>query len=71
MYHQSMTATAQQLLEEYETLAEEEKSVFARLIWRRLPLFDSGEITDEELSAAGDALAAMLDGEEAHGSEAR
>ncbi len=66
-----MSTTAEQLLHEYESLPEEEKSVFARLISRRLPLTDSAEITDDELCAAGDALAAMLDQEETYDSQAR
>lgn len=66
-----MSTTAEQLLHEYESLPEEEKSVFARLISRRLLLTDSAEITDDELCAAGDALAAMLDQEETYDSQAR
>ena len=66
-----MIATAEQLLHEFESLPDGEKSIFARLISRRLPLPDSGEITDEELCAAGDALAAMFDEEESHDPQAR
>jgi len=67
-----MVATAEQLLHAFETLPDEEKSVFAHMVWRRLPPVDSGEITDEELCAAGDALSEILDGEDhPHGSETR
>jgi hypothetical protein len=66
-----MTATAEQLLREFDALPEPEKVTFAQLFWRKAPLIDSGEITDEELCAGGNMVAAMLDAEEAHEAEAR
>lgn len=59
-----MATTAEQLLTEFEALPIAEKQVFARIIMRRLPPIESGDVTDEELCAAGDALSAMLDEEE-------
>ena len=61
-----MNTTADQLLHEFEALPEVEKHLFARLILRRLPPIDAGEITDGEICAAGDQLAASLEAEESH-----
>lgn len=52
------------LLEAFETLPPSEKIEFANAIFRRLPPVDSGPLDDEEVAAAGDALAAMLDKDE-------
>ncbi len=66
-----MNSTAGHLLQEFEALPETEKHVFARLILRRLPPLDSGDISDDELCRAGDELAAMMLKEEANDSAAR
>jgi len=66
-----MTATAENVFRQFEALPENEKSVFAQLFWRKAPQIDSGEITDEELQAGGNLVAAMLDAEEAHVAETR
>ena len=63
--------SAADLLHEFETLSHEEKEIFARAIWRYLPPLDSGELTDDEISHAGDALAAMLSDEEEHAASPR
>ncbi|MFN0076398.1 MAG: hypothetical protein ACKVY0_07985 [Prosthecobacter sp.] len=59
-----MIASAEHLFREYETLPESEKSLFAQIFWRRMPVIDSGEISDEELCAGGSLVAAMLEAEE-------
>jgi predicted metallopeptidase len=57
------TATAK-LLSEFEALPVEEKQEFVREVINHLPAWDSGPLSDDAAAAAGDALAAILDGEE-------
>lgn len=66
-----MIATAEQLIHEFEALPDAEKSVFTRIFWKHMPAIDSGNVTDEELCAAGDSLASMLDAEESYDAETR
>jgi hypothetical protein len=53
------------LLEAFEHLPAEEKSVLADEILRRLLPFDSGPLADEEIGAAAAALFQSLDEENA------
>ena len=66
-----MITTAEDLLHEFETLPAEQKEIFARVIQRHLPPMDSGALSDDEISHAGDSLAAMLNDEEEHAAAAR
>ncbi|MBM3833270.1 MAG: hypothetical protein FJ403_08355 [Verrucomicrobia bacterium] len=59
-----MSENTAALLEAFEKLAPSEKLDFANAILRRLPLVDSGALDDEDVAAAGDIIAAMLDKEE-------
>ena len=63
-YLSAMSANTLALVEAFEALPPEEKLAFANAIFRRLPPIDSGPLEDEEVAAAGDALAAMLAKEE-------
>jgi len=58
------------LLAEFEALPVEEKRLFMKEVFRRLPPFDSGPLDDEDVARAGDELAALLDKEE-HNAKAR
>ena len=60
-----MSGDTQALLEAFEQLPAEEKRTFADEILRRLPPWDSGPLTDEEIGAASDALFAALDEDDA------
>lgn len=66
-----MIATAEQLIHEFEALPDAEKSMFTRIFWRHMPAIDSGDVTEDELCAAGDSLARMLDAEESYDAQAR
>ena len=59
-----MSTATIQLLAEFEALPAEEKQVFVKEMFHRLPPIDSGSLDDEEVAHAGDALAAMLEQEE-------
>lgn len=59
-----MSTITANLLSAYEALPGEEKQAFVRELFHRLPPLDSGPLDDEELAAAGDQLAAMLEQEE-------
>ena len=59
-----MSSAAAKLLSEFEALRVEEKQEFMREVFHHLPPWDSGPLTDNVVAAAGDQLAAMLDGEE-------
>jgi hypothetical protein len=63
-YLPAMSSITLALVEAFEALPPEEKQAFANAIFRRLPPIDSGPLEDEEVAAAGDALAAMLTQEE-------
>jgi hypothetical protein len=56
-----MTEKASALLEAFETLPAEAKRVFADEILRRSLPFDSGPLTDEDISAASSRLFEWLD----------
>jgi hypothetical protein len=59
-----MTAAAQKILEEFEALDEAERQdVIERLLQFAGP-WDSGPLTDEEITGAAAALFAMYDAEE-------
>ncbi len=47
-----------------------EKQIFVKEVFRRLPPIDSGALSEEEIAAAGDQLAALIEQEE-HDSQAR
>ena len=59
-----MSAATAKLLSEFEALPPDEKQVFARELFLRLPPIDSGPLDDEIVAAAGDQLAEMMDQEE-------
>ena len=59
-----MSAETAQLLAAFEALPVPEKQVFVKELFRRLPPYDSGTLTDDEVALAGDQLAAMLEQEE-------
>ena len=52
------------LVKAFDALPPEEKLAFASAIFQRLPPVASGRLDDEEVAAAGDKIAAMLDEEE-------
>jgi hypothetical protein len=56
-----MTQKASALLEAFETLPAEEKRVLANEILRRSLPFDSGPLTDQEISDASSKLFEWLD----------
>jgi hypothetical protein len=59
-----MSNATAKLLSEFQALRVEEKQEFVREVLYRLPPWDSGALTDEIATAAGDHLAVMLDQEE-------
>lgn len=59
-----MSSATAKLITEFEALATEEKQVFVKEIFLRLPPFDSGVLNDDEVARAGDDLSAMLAEEE-------
>ncbi len=59
-----MSAETAQLLAAYEALPVQEKQMFVRELFQRLPPVDSGPLEDEDVARAGDIIAAMLDQEE-------
>lgn len=59
-----MSATAAKLLSEFEALGVEEKQKLVRELIHHLPLWDSGSLSDGVAAAAGDQLAAILEGDE-------
>jgi hypothetical protein len=59
-----MSKETAQLLEAFEALPKEEKQVFVREVFRRLPRYDSGLLANEEIAAAGDQLTALLEKQE-------
>jgi hypothetical protein len=59
-----MSSQTAQLLSEFDSLPVQEKQVFVKELFRRMPPIDSGGLSDDELAMAGDAMAAMLDEEE-------
>jgi hypothetical protein len=65
-----MSAVAERVIAGFESLPAEEKQAVAKEILRRLRLFDSGPLDDNEVAHAGDQLAAMLEDEE-NGTSAR
>jgi hypothetical protein len=65
-----MSAETAQLLAAFEVLPAEEKQVFVKELFRRLPPYDSGLLEDDDVARAGDELAAMLEQEE-HDAQAR
>jgi len=60
-----MTFAAQQILGSFDSLSDLEKHQVAIEILRRVSGSASGDLTDEELSAAADQLFCELDAEEA------
>lgn len=64
-YDLSMTAKTKELLDAWEHLPPEEKRAFAAEVLRRSLPFDSGAISDEEISAASSSLFNSLDREDA------
>jgi hypothetical protein len=65
-----MSAVAEKVIADFESLPAAEKQLVVKEILRRLPPFNSGPLDDEVVALAGDQLAAMLDGEE-NGASAR
>ena len=65
-----MSAVAEKVIADFESLPAAEKQLVVKEILRRLPPFNSGLLDDEVVALAGDQLAAMLDGEE-NGASAR
>jgi len=65
-----MSAVAEKVISDFESLPAGEKQAVAKEILRRLPPFDSGPLDDNDVALAGDQLAAMLD-EEENGASAR
>lgn len=59
-----MSSTTARLIAEFEGLPVEEKQIFVKELFYRMPAFDSGPLHDEEVACAGDDLAAMLEKEE-------
>lgn len=59
-----MSTATIQLIAEFESLPVEEKQIFVKEIFRRLPPYDSGSLEDEEMAYAGDHIAIMLEREE-------
>jgi hypothetical protein len=59
-----VSAATEKLLSEFEALAIEEKQEFVQELVHHLPPWDSGPLSDDVAAAAGDGLAALLDGEE-------
>jgi hypothetical protein len=59
-----MSSATSQLLAQYETLPVTDKQEFVNALLRRMPPLDSGALEDDDLAAAGDQVAAMLDKEE-------
>jgi hypothetical protein len=66
-----MSHESQALLEAFEHLPAEEKSVLADEILRRVLPFDSGPLMDEEIGTAGAVLFKSLDEEDANPAAAR
>lgn len=62
-----MSGSTAKLLSEFEALGIEEKHDFVRQLIQHLPPWDSGPLSDEVVAAAGDQLAAMIEGEEEEG----
>jgi hypothetical protein len=58
-----MSTQTAQLLEAFESLAEDEKRVFTAEFLRRAIPFDSGPLDDEETAFAADQLLSELDSE--------
>ena len=65
-----MSKETAQLIAAFEALPKEEKQIFVKEIFRRMPRFDSGPLGDEEIAAAGDQIALLLEQEE-HDSQTR
>jgi hypothetical protein len=63
-YSTHMSSATTKLLSDFEALQAQDKQDFVREIVRRLPVWDSGELSDDVAAAAGDDLAAVLDAEE-------
>jgi len=63
-YPSPMSRETQALLEAFDHLPAEEKRAFAQEVLRRSLPFDSGQLSDEEIGAASDALWQSLDDEE-------
>ncbi len=59
-----MSSIATQLLSQIEALDAPDRQEFAAEFLRRLPVWDSGDLSDEVAAAASDDLAAMLEEEE-------
>ena len=59
-----MSRESQALLDAFEHLSAEEKSVLADEILRRLLPFESGPLADEEIDAAGAVLFESLEGDD-------
>lgn len=59
-----MSAVAEKVIAAFESLPEDEKQAVVKEILRRLPPFDSGPLSDEDVALAGDQLAASLEQEE-------
>lgn len=65
-----MSTASAQLIAAYESLPAQEQQVVVQELLRRLPVFDSGPLDDEQVALAGDRLAATFE-EEEHGSQPR
>lgn len=65
-----MSKNTAQLIVAFEKLPMVEKQIFVKEVFRRLPPIDSGALSEEEIAAAGDQLAALIEQEE-HDSQAR
>ena len=59
-----MSSATAKLLSEFEALRVEEKQEFVGEVIHHLPPWDSGPLSDNVATSAGDQLAAMLDEEE-------
>lgn len=60
-----MSRQTQSLLEAFDHLSAEEKRTFAQEVFRRSLPFDSGPMSDQEISTASTGLFEFLDQEDA------
>jgi len=59
-----MSVVAEKVIAAFESLPAEEKQSVAKEILRRLAPFDSGSLDDNDVAAAGDQIATLLEQEE-------
>jgi len=55
-----MSAAAETLIAQFESLPTDEKQAVVKEILRRLPSYDSGPLEDDAAAHAGDQIAALL-----------